>query len=163
MMNNILDDHPNVIVFPPLILIATILLAALLQWTIPLDVFATIDRSLRIAVGGVLFAIGAALAIAGARALIRHGTNVNPLRPALTLTTNGIYGWTRNPMYDGGAPVLLGLALMFSCDWLALLMVPSYLVLYFAVISREERYLERKFGAPYQRYCAQVPRHLLPR
>jgi protein-S-isoprenylcysteine O-methyltransferase Ste14 len=163
MMNNTLDDRPDVIVFPPLILIATILLAALLQWTIPLGAFATIDRSLRITIGGMLTAIGAALTIAGARALIRHGTNVNPLRPALTLATNGIYRWTRNPMYDGGTPMMFGLALMFACDWLPLLMVPSYLVLYFGVIRREERYLERKFGAPYRRYCAQVPRHLLPR
>ena len=51
-------------------------------------------------------AIGAALTIAGARALIRHGTNVNPLRSAITLATNGIYRWTRNPMYDGGAPMM---------------------------------------------------------
>jgi protein-S-isoprenylcysteine O-methyltransferase Ste14 len=162
-MNNVPDDRPNVIVFPPVILVVTILLAALLQWTMPLGAIATVDQSLRIASGGVLVAIGAAFTIAGARALKRRGTNVNPLRPALELATNGIYRWTRNPMYDGGAPMMIGLALIFACDWLPLLMVPSYVALHFGVIRREERYLERKFGAPYRSYCAQVPRHLLPR
>jgi protein-S-isoprenylcysteine O-methyltransferase Ste14 len=162
-MNNGPNDCPDVIVFPPVILVAIVLLAALLQWTIPLGAFAAIDQSLRIAIGGLLVAIGAALTIAGARALTGHGTNVNPLRPALTLATNGIYRWTRNPMYDGGAPMMIGLALIFACDWLPLLLVPGYLVLHFGVIRREERYLERKFGVQYRRYCAEVPRHLLPR
>jgi protein-S-isoprenylcysteine O-methyltransferase Ste14 len=161
-MNNVPDAGPNVVVFPPVILVVTILLAALLQWTIPLGAIATVDQSLRIASGGVLVALGAAFTITGARALQRHGTNVNPLRPALALATNGIYRWTRNPMYDGGAPMMIGLALIFACDWLPLLMVPSYVALHFGVIRREERYLERKFGAPYRSYCAQVPRHLLP-
>jgi protein-S-isoprenylcysteine O-methyltransferase Ste14 len=66
-------------------------------------------------------------------------------------------------MYDGGAPMMIGLALIFACDWLPLLLVPGYLVLHFGVIRREERYLERKFGVQYRRYCAEVPRHLLPR
>jgi protein-S-isoprenylcysteine O-methyltransferase Ste14 len=34
-------------------------------------------------------------------------------------------------------------------------------VLHFAVVTREERYLERKFGDAYRRYKERVPRYLL--
>ena len=162
-MTDTANDHPDVIVFPPIILFVTFILAALLQSAAPINALATLDFAVKVGLGGLLLAIGVAISAAGATALLRRGTNVNPLRPALALATNGIYRWTRNPMYDGGAPMMIGLALLFACDWLLLLMIPSYLVLHFGVIRREERYLERKFGAPYRHYCAQVPRHLLPR
>jgi len=162
-MTDTANDHPDVIVFPPIILFVTFILAALLQSAAPINALATLDFAVKVGLGVLLLAIGVAISAAGATALLRRGTNVNPLRPALALATNGIYRWTRNPMYDGGAPMMIGLALLFGCDWLLLLMIPSYLVLHFGVIRREERYLERKFGAPYRHYCAQVPRYILHR
>jgi protein-S-isoprenylcysteine O-methyltransferase Ste14 len=95
-----------------------------------------------------------------ARALVRRGTNVNPLRPALALATDGLFRWTRNPMYVGGGPLMLGLAIAFGIDWLLLLMIPSGLLLHFGIVRREERYLIGKFGDEYRRYCAAVPRYL---
>jgi protein-S-isoprenylcysteine O-methyltransferase Ste14 len=41
-----------------------------------------------------------------------------------------------------------------------LLAVPSYFVLHFCVIKREEKYLERKFGEEYRLYKARVPRYV---
>jgi protein-S-isoprenylcysteine O-methyltransferase Ste14 len=162
MTTSLQNDRPDVMVFPPLILIATLALSAVLQKVVPLALLSGLDRSWRLAVGVLMLATGVGLSIAGAQALRRIGTNVNPLRPTLKLATNGIYRWTRNPMYDGGLPLMIGLALIFGLDWLPLLLVPSYLVLHVAVIRREEQYLERKFGEAYRRYRARVPRHLFP-
>jgi protein-S-isoprenylcysteine O-methyltransferase Ste14 len=67
-------------------------------------------------------------------------------------------------MYLGGAPLMLGLAVMFALDWLPVLMVPAWIVLHFGVVRREEQYLERKFGDAFRRYRARVPRYLgMPR
>ena len=67
-----------------------------------------------------------------------------------------VSGWLAGFPFTSG-PVALILAL----DWLLLLMIPSCVVLHFAVVRREEFYLERKFGEAYRRYKARVPRYLL--
>jgi protein-S-isoprenylcysteine O-methyltransferase Ste14 len=54
---------------------------------------------------------------------------------------------------------MFGIALIFALDWLVLLIVPSALVLHFGVVSREEKYLEQKFGDKYRRYKISVARY----
>ena len=53
------------------------------------------------------------------------------------------------------------IAVIFALDWVLLLIIPSFAVLHFAVVRREEQYLERKFGDAYQRYKERVPRYVL--
>jgi protein-S-isoprenylcysteine O-methyltransferase Ste14 len=55
---------------------------------------------------------------------------------------------------------LCGIALIFALDWLLLLIVPSWVVLHFGVVRREEIYLEQKFGDLYRRYRERVPRYV---
>jgi len=152
-------DRPSFIIFPPLLLLLTIVLAFALQWLVPLGLLGRFDQTWRNVFGGGLLAAGVVLTWIGARALLRRGTNVNPLRPALSLATGDIYRWTRNPMYVGGGLLMIGLALIFAIDWLPLIMVPSGLILHFGIVRREEAYLERKFGEEYRRYKALVPRY----
>ena len=115
-------DRPSFIIFPPLLLLLTIVLAFALQWLVPLGLLGRFDQTWRNVFGGGLLAAGVVLTWIGARALLRRGTNVNPLRPALSLATGDIYRWTRNPMYVGGGLDLglrkgIGLRL-FQGDWL---------------------------------------------
>ncbi len=153
-------DHPEVIVFPPLVLAATVALAMALQWLIPLHFLSGLDQRWRIVSGVMIFAPGLAIGLMACRTLIRHGTNINPLRPTTALAIEGIFNWTRNPMYVGGTAVMTGIALVFALDWLLVLIVPSVLVLHFAVVKREEEYLARKFDEEYRRYTTRVPRYL---
>jgi len=153
-------DRPDVIVFPPLVLAVVLVLAIALQWVAPLGVLGGYGQTWRLGIGGGLLLLGLVLTRAGARTLLSRGTNVNPRKPAVALATEGIYRWTRNPMYVGGLPLMIGLAVVFALDWLPLLMVPAAFVLHFGIVRREERYLIGKFGEEYRRYCAQVPRYL---
>jgi protein-S-isoprenylcysteine O-methyltransferase Ste14 len=152
-------DHPKVIVFPPLILAATLVIASILQWLWPVGLLATSIQIWRIPVGVVAILAGVLLAATGRRTLVRLGTNVSPLQPTTALATDGVFAWTRNPLYGGGMLVLVGIALAFAIDWLVLLIVPSLLILHFGVVRREERYLEQKFGDAYRRYKSIVPRY----
>jgi protein-S-isoprenylcysteine O-methyltransferase Ste14 len=155
------NDHPNVITFPPLIIVATLVLSALLQWLAPFALPASIDPGWRIAIGAAAFAAGAAICVIARTTLVRRGTNVNPQLPTTAMATEGIYRQTRNPIYVGGTLAMIGVGLMFGLTWLAPLLVPSVLTLHFGVVRREERYLEAKFGDEYRRYRAQVPRYLI--
>lgn len=153
-------DRPRLVVFPPVILLLVLGLSTGLQWLEPLGALTRFDRSSRMVVGGLVLLAGAAFAWAGARTLLRRGTNFIPTRPALALATEGIYAWTRNPMYVGGAPLMLGLAIVFALDWVPLLMVPAWFLLHFGIVRREEDYLEAKFGEAFRRYKARVPRYV---
>ena len=154
-----LHDHPDVIIFPPVILVTTLVLACMLQWLWPLGALASTSQPGRIAVGCVLILAGVALAAGGRRTLTRLGTNVSPLRPTTALATGGVYEWTRNPLYTGGTAVMIGVAFIFAIDWLVLLMAPAVLLLHFGVVHREEQYLEQKFGDDYRQYKERVPRY----
>jgi protein-S-isoprenylcysteine O-methyltransferase Ste14 len=153
------QDHPRVIVFPPIILATTIALGSILQWLWPIGLLATVIQTWRIPVGVAVVLAGVLLAATGRRMLVRLGTNVSPLQPTTALATDGVFGWTRNPLYSGGMLVILGIALVFALDWLLLLIVPSLLVLHFGVVKREEEYLERKFGDRYRIYRSNVARY----
>ncbi len=154
-------DRPDVLVFPPAIPLTTLVTACLLQWLEPLGWIANIEMPLRIGLGAVVMVSGLITTFAGRRALVRHGTNVNPSMPTTALVTDGIFGRTRNPLYVGISIALCGLALVFDIDWVLLLMLPSCFFLHFAVVRREENYLEQKFGEAYRRYRERVPRYLL--
>ena len=145
-----LPDHPDVILFPPLILAATLALACILQVLLPLGWLAGLDQFGRIPLGVAIVVVGVAFAGSGHLFLVRIGTNVSPLRPTTALATGGIYRWTRNPLYTGGTLMMLGIALVFALDWL---------VLHFGVVRREEQYLERKFGDAYRQYKSSVARY----
>ena len=153
------SDHPNVIIFPPIILASTVALGCVLQWLLPIGALATIGQAWRVPAGIAVIFAGILLAATGRRMLTRLGTNVSPLRPTTALATEGVYGWTRNPLYCGGTLVMLGLAVVFALDWLGLLIVPSLLILHVGVVRREEQYLEQRFGDQYRLYKQRVPRY----
>ena len=159
-MSDTLKDHPDVVVFPPLVPLAILVLSVVLQWLAPLHLLAAIESMPRVVAGAILAAAGIVVTANGGRALTRRRTNVNPSRPTLALATDGIFRFTRNPMYVGGMTVLAGLALLFALDWLVLLMIPAAFVLHHGIVSREEQYLLRKFGDEYRTYRDKAPRYL---
>jgi protein-S-isoprenylcysteine O-methyltransferase Ste14 len=158
-MSDATFDRPDVLVFPPLIPLATLALGCALQWFAPLGWIASLDPPVRVGIGLIIALAGLVTTSSGRRALIRNGTNVDPSRPATMLVTDGIFGRTRNPLYVGGSVALCGIALVFELDWLLLLIVPSCVLLHFAVVLREEWYLEQKFGDGYRLYKGRVPRY----
>jgi protein-S-isoprenylcysteine O-methyltransferase Ste14 len=103
------------------------------------------------AMGGALVALGLrTIGIAGAMFVYEYGT------PAPVLTTRGVYGWLRHPLYIGGVVMSLGLALMFDdpTAWglaaINVAAVPPFLI-------AENRRCERVFGERYRRYKHAVP------
>jgi len=158
-MSDIAFDRPDVVVFPPVIPLATLVIACLLQWLMPLGWIAGLEPPVRIGIGAIIVLAGLVTTSAGRRALIKGGTNVNPSLPTTRLVTDGVFGHTRNPLYVGISVALCGIALIFDLDWVLLLMMPSSLFLHFAVVVREERYLEQKFSDAYRHYKARVPRY----
>jgi len=110
--------------------------------------------SLPLIIGGLL------LDGAAAGYFRRIGTNVQPFKPTTVLGTEGLYRFSRNPIYLGFAITYAGLAVAMDSVLALLLLIPCLLVVDRFVIQREERYLSAKFGADYDAYRARVRRWL---
>jgi protein-S-isoprenylcysteine O-methyltransferase Ste14 len=109
-------------------------------------------------VGGASVVSGAALGAAAILTLRRAGTALSPYRPSTALATGGPFRLTRNPAYVGATAIYIGIALR-ARSLPALALLPVVLaVLDRGVVDREERYLERRFGAAYRTYRDAVPR-----
>ena len=153
-------DNPGVLFPPPLIYLAGLLAGWLLERAAPLHFVAPDSASrsaLRIA-GIALIVVGAAIMGAAVRAFRRAGTHVIPTRPATTVVAVGPYRFTRNPMYLGFTIAYLGITLWANAVWPLILLSTVLAVMWFGVISREERYLEAKFGDAYRSYKSAVRR-----
>ena len=111
----------------------------------------------------LLGVVGIFVAVAGVYAFRRLKTTVNPIRPgtATSLVIDGIYRWTRNPMYLGIVLCLIACGI-YLANVVALLVVPAAFVIYMNVfqIKPEEEALSLIFGEAYVRYQASVRRWL---
>ncbi|OOF41095.1 isoprenylcysteine carboxyl methyltransferase [Rodentibacter mrazii] len=90
----------------------------------------------------------------------RNNLSIDPQRLDKTtrLITSGIFQITRNPMYLSLLLILVAWAL-----WLSHLLAWSGIIVFMWLmnrfqISREEAYLEKKFGDEYRRYKTKVRR-----
>jgi len=152
------NDHPGVIALPPLIFAGILAIAIGLEYLFPVGVLPAAWTTWTTVLGGVIILAGMGLAIGGLIAFKRAGTNIEPRKPALVLVEAGPYRFTRNPMYIGIVSVMVGTSLIGSIDWGLPLAVILWLILKHGVVLREEAYLRKKFGAPYEEYLARSRR-----
>jgi len=149
------EDCPGVPIAPPLLFVIPILASLALEWFVPTTLINGISRWI---LGALIVVAGIALNVGGFITQKRAGTDPIPFNPSTRIVAHGLYRFTRNPMYIGFALWTLGLAVLIDSAWM-LLAVPIGLVLIDrTVVTREERYLERKFGVEYLSYKRSVRR-----
>ncbi|MBB4098507.1 methyltransferase family protein [Sphingomonas kyeonggiensis] len=86
------------------------------------------------------------------------GTDPKPWKRTTALVTDGVYRWSRNPMYFGMALAYAGVTIWMDSLVTLLLLIPLILVIQREVIEREEAYLAAKFGERYLSYKSAVRR-----
>ena len=79
--------------------------------------------------------------------------------PPERLVTEGIYAYTRNPMYLGHLIFMLGLAVTFR-SWFALALFAVHLPWYQRRVLHDEAQMRTRFGAQYEDYQKRVKRWL---
>lgn len=110
------------------------------------------------AFGLVLVALGVAMNLWSARRFQLRKTTINPRGEAAYLVQEGLYRFTRNPMYLGMLITLLGVSVYWG-SWAAYAGPPLYVwVISRQFIRREEQDLLAHFGEEYAQYSAQVRR-----
>ncbi len=153
-MNKFETKVPPVIVF---------IFSAFLIWLIGGKPF-SIEMEYSIVSWGalLLFVFGVLIALIAVFAFKKNQTTVDPITPekADKLVTEGVYQYTRNPMYLGLALILIAFSVLLKSP------VSLAGVLFFMIyltrfqIHPEERAMMNQFGDEYKKYMCKVRRWL---
>lgn len=154
-MENNVRDSSGVIAPPPLIYLVPLVIGLFLHWVTPIRFFPSTFQSI---VGLPLIGIGIFLIIWAVRVFKHTGTDISVSKPTIAIVAEGPYRFTRNPMYLSMTLAYLGVVISLNALWPLLLLPGVLLVMQLGVISREERYLEKKFGQQYLHYKGRVRR-----
>ena len=151
-------DNAHVMIRPPLAWGLAVLAGLALNWLVPWP-FLPADLPAGW-LGAMVFVLALALVAWAIVTITRAGSNVPTNRPTTTIVESGPYRFTRNPIYLGMFLGLIGLAIALDNLWLLLTLGPFALVIRYGVVTREEAYLDRKFGDVYRAYRSRVRRWL---
>lgn len=144
-------------IYPPLMVLAGILAQLLIGYVAPVQPILN-ETWQYIGVGLMLF--GFAVILLVARGFRKNETTIIPDGQPSTLMENGLFAYSRNPIYLGMAIFLLGSALTVGHIW-ALAIVPVFVLLVRQIwIVKEEETLEAEFGQIYRNYKMRVRRWL---
>lgn len=144
---------------PPLVALVIAVLMWLASYWLPAT---SLPRGLTYAIAAVVLLAGLSFSIRAMRSFRKADTTANPVRieKASSLVTDGVYLFSRNPMYVGVTLDLCAIAFFLNCLWT--LVGPAIFVAYTTrfQIMPEERLLAAKFGDAYRDYCQRVRRWL---
>ena len=107
-----------------------------------------------------IFILGLGCVLSASTQFRRINTTVNPLHPesASYLVVDGIFKFTRNPMYVGLCAVILAFGIYVG-TWFVFILLPLFVVsINYLQIVPEEIALQKLFGDEYVSYCNSVRR-----
>ena len=156
-MSEMQRDHASVKIHPPILLLLHLFAAFLLNWLFPLP-FAF--PKFLVWVGYLLVLAGIGLAFSAASQFMRAHTTLDPHGSVTEIVTNGLYHFSRNPIYLGFVGLLIGFPFIFRSYWGSILSPVLMVSLNQLVIKHEEAYLKKKFGDIYTSYKSRVRRWL---
>ena len=140
---------------PPLVYGAAIATGLLLELGWPLPFLPRIVAAL---LGSLLVVVAVVVFLYSMREFQTAGTPVPGNKPTTVIVRTGPYRFSRNPIYLAFSIFQLGIASWVSSVWLIVTLIAAVAVMASVVIPREERYLERRFGADYLDYKRSVRR-----
>ena len=142
-------------IMPPTLFYACIISMVLLAWLWPITTVIEFPFNV---LGVVPLSLGLGISIWGSEKFGRVGTTVKTFDEPSKLVTDGLFRFSRNPMYLGFASALLGIWTLLGA------LSPLLGVVIFVVVTDrwyipfEERTLVERFGGQFQDYAARTRR-----
>ena len=144
-------------IVPPLYLLVCLIIMTLLHWLLPVSQL--LESAWRFGAVVVLLA-GLLTIIFAARLFHRLETPIRPFEQPQLLVTQGLFAYSRNPMYLGMVIFLIGYAVILGSltPWLV---IPVFVwLIQERFIKVEETGLEQAYGDTYRHYQQRVRRWL---
>ena len=142
-------------ILPPTLLSACIGLMILLQFTLP--IYRIIKSPFNLS-GIVLIIIGFGISVIGSNKFRQLRTSVITFDEPSVLVTNGLYKYSRNPMYLGFVILILGIWILMGSLSTLFVAILFIVVTDLYYIRFEEEMLNKKFGKAYHEYQKKVRR-----
>ena len=152
-----LPDHAGVAFHPPVLLALVLVVGFLARWLVPLSF---LPGALSMSVGPVVTAASFGWFFWAVYTMRTGDASIPTSEPTDAIVVRGPYRFSRNPIYLSMLFLQVGTGIWANSLWFPGLAIVSAALLWWGVISREERYLERKFGAEYLSYKGRVRRWL---
>jgi protein-S-isoprenylcysteine O-methyltransferase Ste14 len=140
---------------PPLVYLSAILTGVALDLIRPLRF---LPDEIGAFVGIPIVVAALVLFLSSVRRFKAAGTPIPGNKPTTAIVRSGPYQWSRNPIYLAFSILQLGIACWLNNLWVLGTLGAAWGLMTGVVIAKEERYLERKFGAEYLEYKAKVRR-----
>jgi protein-S-isoprenylcysteine O-methyltransferase Ste14 len=145
------------LVRPPFVFLSSLTSGVVIHLAMPLPF---LPGTLAVPLGVPVVAVAIALFSYSVAKFRAADTPVPARKPTTVIVRTGPYRFSRNPIYLAFSLFQLGIAIWVNSVWLLATLVGAVALIHYVVIPREERYLERKFGAQYLDYKASVRRWL---
>lgn len=144
-------------VMPPKVVLAFCVAMLAFHWIAPLSPWVPGPARW---LGVVLMVLGVAIVVHVARTFAARKTTIKPFQESDALVAEGLFRWSRNPIYAAMTVFLVGFALALGTLGPALLLpfFPWWIGTRFIV--HEEAMLEERFGDDYRAYRERVRRWL---
>jgi protein-S-isoprenylcysteine O-methyltransferase Ste14 len=114
-------------------------------------------------IGVGLFLCGVAIYLWCAWDFVSKGLGTPlPIDAPRVLVVEGLYRFTRNPMYVGVLSVIFAQAIYYGSRAIVVYGWLVFAIVYLFVRLYEEPTLKKLFGSQYEEYCRTVPRWFLP-
>ena len=152
-----MTSQPSKPIYPPVYWLLTVVAMLGLHFMLPIR--QVVQGRLRY-LGVLLLAAAVVVVFWSAGLFHRAGTTIKPFEKPSTLVVQGLYRFSRNPIYLGMVCGLVGIAVLAG-SVTPFLVIPAFAYLVDRrFIRAEETQLRQTFGAGYEAYCARVRRWL---
>ena len=140
------------ITFPPVILLASIVLQIILLFSFPISV------DLSSLLGLILILSGISLVFVSFRFMRKMKTTFIPDGTPEILISSGPFRFSRNPIYLGMLSILVGVAFLMSSLSAIIIAFVFGIIINFTWIAHEEKKLHELFPEDWENYSSKVRR-----
>ena len=142
-------------ILPPTYLLITLMVMLAVHFLIPMVTLFPFPWNL---LGLLPLILGIVINILADREFHKTDTTVKPFEESSALITNGVYQFSRHPMYLGMALVLVGVAMLLG-SLTPFVFIPFFVLLFNEIfIKVEEQMMKRQFGDAWNKYAKKVRR-----
>jgi len=142
-------------ILPPTYLLIVLIIMLAIHFIIPITTVFPVPWNLA---GLLPLILGIVINILADRQFHKRHTTVKPFQESSALITDGVYHFSRHPMYLGMTLLLVGVAMLLG-SFISFCVIPVFVLMINGIfIKSEEQMMDGQFGEVWQDYAKEVRR-----